>query len=299
MLRVWIAVLTATVGSISARAGAPATKPVIPVTKAAAPLTIDGDLSEPEWQKVAPARVDYVNSKLGVLSDTPRMTVRYLWDDRYLYIGYEFFTKNLKAQGTGTKEGPAANQREGAEISVKGKKVDVAEFFISFGDPNFFWEIHHNELNQFNDVWITVPDPSWKVAQRANVPYGILFGFKEFIDDEGPYTLATAVKLLPKADGSPSTVNDPGDVDTGYSAEIRIPWYGLGAAKSRRTTAKENGKNVPGPWKMASERLNVLAVYQDDELPERYHHSSPTKPAGGWFHHSYAHWPVLELVDAK
>jgi hypothetical protein len=225
------------------------------------------------------------------------MAVRYLWDDHYFYIGYEFFTKNLKAQGTGQREGPAGNQREGAEISVKDKHVDVAEFFVSFADPNFFWELHLNELNQFNDVWCTVPDAAWPVAKRATVPYGILFGQREFLEDEPPYKFASAVKLLPKADGNPSTVNDPSDVDTGYSAELRIPWYGLGAPKSRRTTVKENGKNVPGPWKMAGERLQILAVYQDDALPERYHHSAPDKPAGGWFHHSYAYWQVFEMVD--
>jgi hypothetical protein len=48
---------------------------------------------------------------------------------------------------------------------------------------------------------------------------------------------------------------------------------------------------------MAGERLHLLAVYQDDELPERYHHSAPTKPPGGWFHHSYTPWQIFELTD--
>ncbi len=112
--------------------------------------------------------------------------------------------------------------------------------------------------------------------------------------------------MLPKADGKPSTVNDPSDVDTGYSAEIRIPWYGLGAPKSRRTTLqippKKKGDRpttAPGPWKMAGEQLNILAVYQDAELPERYYHSSPTKPPGGWFHQSEPYWHVFKLIDEK
>ena len=71
----------------------------IPIHKVDHPLSIDGDLSKPDWQKVKPIRVDYIYSKKGVLSDTPRMTVRYLWDEHYLYIGYEFFSKNLKARG--------------------------------------------------------------------------------------------------------------------------------------------------------------------------------------------------------
>ncbi len=303
-LRLVLVPLLFAVGAAVA-ADAPATQPAaITVHKVEHALTIDGDLSKPEWKKVEPLKGDYVNSKSGVLSDVPRMTVRYLWDEHYLYIGYEFFSKNLKAQGSGVKEGPAGNQREGLEIYLSNKKLDVAEFFISFGDPHFFWEIHHNELNQFNDVWCTVPDPSWRLARQASVPYGIIFGHRDIIEDEGQYTLATAVKLLPKADGKPSTVNDPSDVDTGYSAEIRLPWYGIGAAQARQTTLKipaekkgDKETSAPGPWKMSGERLNILAVYQDDDLPDRYHHSSPTKPAGGWFHHSFASWQIFQLVD--
>ena len=283
---------------------APATQPAILIHKIEQPLTIDGDLSKPQWKAVEPIRVDYIISKKGVLSDTPRMTARYRWDDFYFYIGYEFFSKNLKAQGTGKKEGPEGNEREGAEIYVDGKKVNVAEFFISFNEPHFFWEIHLNELNQFNDVWCTVVDPTWKVAQQANIPYGIIFSQREFIADQGPYTLKTAVKMMPKADGKPSTVNDPSDVDTGYTAEIRIPWLGLGAAKSRKTMITlppekkgDRPKVIPGSWKMAGETMNILAVYQDEDSADRYHHSSPTRPPGGFFHQSEPYWQVFELVD--
>lgn len=284
----------------------PTTQPVIEIHRALHPIKIDGDLGKPEWQNVASVPVDYINSKQGVLSDVPRMKARFLWDEHYLYIGYEFFTKNLKAQGNGRRKGPPGNERDGAEIWLAHENVDIAEFFISFSDPNFFWEIHHNELNQFNDVWITVPDPSWRLAQQANIPFGIIFG-QDFLQDEGPYTLATAVKLLPKADGNPSTVNDPSDVDTGYAGEIRLPWYGLGAPTSRRGDAiklpLEKGetqpRTTPGPWKMAGARLNILAVYQDMDLPDRYHHSSPTKPAGGWFHLSQEYWPHFEIVQGN
>jgi hypothetical protein len=282
----------------------PATQTAILIHKIAGPLTIDGDLSKPQWKAVEPLRVDYLFNKKGVLSETPRMTVRYLWDDHYFYIGYEFYSKNLKAQGTGKKEGPEGNEREGAEISVEGKKVNVAEFFISFNDPHFFWEIHLNELNQFNDVWCTVVDPAWKVAQQAQFPYGIIFSQREFIADQGPYKLKTAVKMMPKADGKPSTVNDPSDVDTGYTAEIRIPWLGLGAAKSRKTMIQvppekkgDRLKMIPGPWKMVGEQMSILAVYQDEDLPDRYHHSSPLRPPGGFFHQSEPFWQVFELVD--
>ncbi|HWE03332.1 MAG TPA: sugar-binding protein [Tepidisphaeraceae bacterium] len=125
-------------GADGVAASGPATQPApIPLLKTDTPLVIDGDLNKPQWKKVEPIRVDYIQSKKGTLSDTPRETVRYLWDDHYLYIGYEFFSKNLKAQGTGKKKGPPGNEREGAEIWLTDKNVDVAEFSVSFDDPNF------------------------------------------------------------------------------------------------------------------------------------------------------------------
>ena len=39
----------------------------------------------------------------------------------------------------------------------------------------------------------------------------------------------------------------------------------------------------------------VLAVMQDGDLKDRYHHSSPTFP-GGWFHKGAAHYPRVDLV---
>ena len=141
------------------------------------------------------------------------MNVRYTWDDNYLYIGYETFDKNLVALGTGEKEGPKDNQREGAVIGHAKEKVDVVEFFISFGDTRFFWEIHHNALNHFNDIWCVVADEKWPISKSTRNRFGIYFGTRDIIEDDADAgaTLKTAVKMKPKADGKPSTVNDPSD----------------------------------------------------------------------------------------
>jgi hypothetical protein len=45
---------------------------------------------------------------------------------------------------------------------------------------------------------------------------------------------------------------------------------------------------------MGGRALRILAVVQDGDLPQRYHHSSPTLP-GGWFHHGWDHWPEYRL----
>lgn len=295
--------LFALLASACLAADAPSpTEPLPPILKADKPIVVDGVLDEPCWARAKPIRADHINSKQGVLSSEPHLLARFAYNEEYLYIGYETFDRNLVALGTGQKQGPPDNQREGAVIWKQGVKVDVVEFFISFGDEHFFWEIHQNAANHFNDVWCTVVDPAWPIAKSSLVPFGILFGDEMVIRDEGDHKVATAVRLKPKADGKPSTVNDPTDVDTGYTAEIRLPWAGLGAPLDRRTwierDSPEPGKpkvREPGPWKMAGQTVHLIAVVQDGDLAERYHHSSPTRN-GGWFHKSFPDWPRYRLA---
>jgi len=132
----------------------------------------------------------------------------------------------------------------------------VVEVLSPFGDPQIFWEIHHNALNQFNDILITVVDLDRPAAKSRLFYDGIRFNWREVIEDDAETgcTRKMAVRLKPKADGKPSTVNDASDEDTGYIGEIRLPWYGLGAPKDRGTTriveegARRRCCAAPGKW---------------------------------------------------
>jgi len=268
------------------------------VFKAAAPLVVDGQLDEAAWQKAAAVAVDFIGTKTGVKSDTPRAVAKYTWDDHYLYLGYETFDANLIALGKDETQGPPANRRQGCEIHDPkgGIKVDVVEFFISFGDEHFFWELHQNALNQFNDVWCVSVDPAWPVAKTTMSFYEIIFNHNEWLADDGASTVQIAVKTKPKADGTPSTVNDSSDVDTGCTAEIRLPWRSIGAPTAAATWIERKPEpRLPGPWKMAGQAVSLLAVVQDGDLKERYHHSSPTKKPG-WFHKTQPAWPRYLFV---
>lgn len=271
-----------------------------PVGETSSPVIMDGALDDAVWKDAAPVAVDYIGSKVGEKSPEPRMIAKYAWDSEYLYIAYETFDSNLTAVGTETKEGPVDNQRAGAEIFKKGVNVDVVEFFISFGDEHFMWEIHQNALNQFNDVLCIVPDPNWPVSKTSLAgPHGIIFNQYEWLANDGQSTVAMAVKLKPKTDGSPSTVNDPSDVDSGYTAEIRLPWRSIGAPSAAATWIENKpAPKTPGPWKMAGQTVNLLAVVQDGDLKERYYHSGPLKKPG-WFHKTYAGWPVYQFKGAE
>ena len=264
----------------------------------AQPIVVDGTLDEPVWQIATPVEVDLIEGKQGRKSDEKRMIAKYAWDGNYLFIAYETFDANLIALGNGRTEGPPGNQRPGGSIYDPGTKVDVVEFFISFGDERFMWEIHHNAINQFNDIFCIVPDPEWPVAKGTLTTYGIMFLDAEWLRDDPPHTFARAVKLKPKADGMPSTPNAPGDVDTGYTAEIRIPWRAIGTPKAAETWRQENGKRVPGPWNLVGQHVSLLAVVQDGDLPERYHHSGP-KRKPNWFHKTQPDWPVYGFASAE
>lgn len=267
-----------------------------PVYETTTPLVIDGRLDKPAWRDAIPVAVNVLVGKAGEKSDVPRMTVKYTWDSQYLYIGYETFDTNLVALGTDVRKGPPGRQRQGAVIFQKDSKVDVAEFFVTFGDPLFFWELHHNALNQFNDIWCVTVDPAWPIAKSSMVNYGILFNRQEYLEDDGPNTVAMAVHLKPKADGTPSTINDPSDTDTGYTAEIRLPWKSIGAPSASQTWIKatKTSPRLPGPWKMAGQTMRLLAVVQDGDLKTRYHHSG-TGPIPDWFHKAQDMWPRYEF----
>ena len=293
-------------GEDAAGGGAAAPSPVLPVmVKAREAMVIDGKLDEPDWKRATEIPVNGIWGKKGKRTESPRMTAKYLWDDFYLYIGYEVFDTNLVVKSSGASQGPADNRREGMEIWVKppAPQVDLAEFFIVFDDPNCFWETHHNAANQFNDVLCIVDLPAWKKTKSAMAQWNIYFGKEEYIQDHEGSTLAKAVALKPRADGSLSTVNDGSDQDTGYTGEIRIPWFGIGAPAAAMTwvpvPAKPDGTPAgrkAGPWKMAGRELSILAVSQDGDPADRYCSSAPDMYAP-FFHLGSAGYPRYRLVE--
>lgn len=301
--------LHAAIGTLLAIAAEAEAAEPAPIHKAPAVIAVDGVLDEPAWKQAEVVKADYVWGQVGRRSAQRQMRVRYTWDDHYLYVGYETFDRNLMALGTGKKEGPRDNLREGCAIVHPTRKPDVVEFFISFGDLRFFWEVHHNAANQFNDIWCVVVDKRWPISKSSMNRYGIQLHHREYVQDDATTArrLATAVTLKPKADGKPSTINDPSDVDVGYTGELRLPWLGLGAPLDRETwvnVPKADSKLRPrrhrGPWKMAGQEIRILAVVQNGDLKERYHHSSPTKP-GDWFHKGAEHYPryVLQAESVR
>jgi len=266
---------------------------LVPIYKST-PLTVDGRLDESTWQAAVKLPIHFILGKKGVAGEEAVGYVKICWDDYYLYIGYETYDRNLVAAGTGKTEGDEWNKRPGAKIwDAKDQTIDVAEFFVSFNDdPEHFWEIHHNAANQFSDVFVV--SPRKESPYHKSLRWGIRFVHEAYIHDDGPYKLATAVRLKPRDNPEdrrpvPSSINDPSDVDTGYTAEIRLPFGPIGAplALCDPDTAK---------WKLAGTTIRMQHVIQDADRKHRYHHSSKSF-AGGWFHKGFEDWVRLRFVE--
>ena len=75
----------------------PTPLPAVPIIKADQPIVIDGNLNEPAWHAGVPVDVNYVMAGTGKRDTSTPMIARFLWDDHYLYIGYEVFDSDLTA----------------------------------------------------------------------------------------------------------------------------------------------------------------------------------------------------------
>jgi hypothetical protein len=278
-------------GAFDTNAQEPAsTKTPAQVFRTDKPVKVDGVLDEPCWKQAIPVNMDYEGNGSGKRSAEPRATAKFAWDANFLYIAYETFDTNLVAKSLPFKKGPADNQRGACEISPAAPG-DMVEFMIGFKDPNMFWQIYFNALGEMNDILILAGLPGWKDAKErpAMAVYSVYWAAQEFIRDDDANKLAIAVQLKPKADGKPSTVNQEGDIDTGYTSEIRFPWGGIGAPGSLRTKAG---------WKMAGREMSIFSAVQNGDLKERYYISSGTMTTKAFFHLQFPEWPRYVLVDA-
>ena len=153
--------------------------------------TIDGKLREPAWE-AAPWSEEFVDIE-GEKKPRPRQKTRMkmLWDDRCLYIGAQLDETHVWA--TLTKHD-----------SVIFDDNDFEVFLDPDADSHLYAEL---EINALNTTWdLLLPRP-YKDGGKAINAWEIP-------------GLKTAVHV----DG---TLNDPRDVDRGWSVEIAWPWKSL------------------------------------------------------------------------
>ena len=160
--------------------------------RASGPITVDGRIDEAAWNAV-PWTEDFVDIE-GDRKPAPRFRTRakMLWDDQYFYIAAELEEPHV--WGTLTEHDSVIFHDNDFELFIDpdGDNLNYAEF----------------EMNALNTGWDLLLDKPYKDGGKADNSWEIP-------------GLKTAVHV----DG---TLNDPRDVDRGWSVEIAMPWAVLG-----------------------------------------------------------------------
>jgi WD40 repeat protein/serine/threonine protein kinase len=157
--------------------------------RAAGPVPFDGRLDEGVW-KDAPWTDDFVDIE-GDRRIKPRFRTRakMLWDDRYFYIGAELEEPHV--QGTYTRH----------DSYIFREDNDFEVFLSPDGSNHNYAELEMNALNTTWDLRLSKPyRDDGKAEDNWEIP-----GLKTAVHVHG-------------------TVNNPRDVDRGWTVEIAIPW---------------------------------------------------------------------------
>ncbi len=162
-------------------------------------LQIDGKLDEPSWQR-AEWTEDFVDIE-GARRPVPRFVTRakMLWDDDYFYVAADLAEPQVWATLT---ERDATIYRDN----------DFEVFIDPDGDTHLYYEF---EINAHGTEWDLL------LAK----PYR----------DGGPYLNAWDIGGLQTAVKVWGSINDPSDVDQGWSVEMAFPWKVLKEAWSQRS----------------------------------------------------------------
>jgi hypothetical protein len=177
-------------------------------------LTIDGALQEPAWQSAAWTE-DFVDIE-GEGKPAPRFRTRakMLWDDSCFYVGAELQEPHLWA---------TLRQRD----TVIFYDNDFEVFIDPDGDTHLYYELEVNALGTAWDLLLVKP-----------------------YRDGGPAVNAWDIRGLRLGVGLKGTLNNPADVDSGWSVEIAMPWEVLGEC------AAHKGPPVPGEyWRLNFSRV--------------------------------------------
>ena len=160
--------------------------------KASTPMLVDGKLNDPAWvnSKWSESFVDIEgNLKPDPFYDTK---VKMLWDDNYFYFGAEMEEPHVWATLT-------------ARDAVIFKDNDFEIFLDPDGDTHNYYEL---EVNAFETEWDLILLKPYHDQSKVAVDSWDIPG------------LITKVHVN-------GTINDPSDMDKGWSVEIAIPWKAL------------------------------------------------------------------------
>lgn len=222
------------------------------------PIPITGDLNKPEWL-AAEWTEDFIDISTDVIP-RHRTRVKMLWDETNFYIAAELEEPHV--WGTLTERD-----------SVIFQDNDFEVFIDPDGDNHNYLEIEVNALGTVWDLLLTKP------YRDQGMPVNCF-------DTKG---MQVAVQVQ-------GTLNDPSDIDQGWTVEMAIPW------KALSEITKVSCPPKPGDcW-----RVNFSRVEWDHTVVEGRYVKVPGVPEYNWVWspqhaidmHRPEHWGVVCFGDS-
>lgn len=245
--------------------------------KVAVPLKIDGKLDEWNWRTAPEIHFcGYVDK-----SEPPFPTwAKALWDDQYLYLGFHFEEPDIRAywafspanamdgyfghQGTLYPTQYYVNDistpmRGSPESRIKALDRFAKIFLDPDGDGINYLEAHINPLGNIYTIWFELPlrgCPDLGIRRTGENRIDILYAMP-------------GIRHAVYVDG---TINNPNDIDNGWSVEVALPWEML-----KEFSVK---KRLPLPGEAWG--LHLGRVYRGQIDADR----------------EYWGWPYMEALDS-
>jgi hypothetical protein len=206
---------------------------------------LNGKLEDPVWS-LAPWTDDFIDIE-GDANPKPRFRTRakILWDDNCLYIAAEMEEPHVWATLT---------ERD----SVIFHDNDFEVFLDPDGDAKSYFELEINALNTVWDLWLEIP---YRDGGQADSIWSIQ-GLRTAVDING-------------------TINDPSDMDQGWTVEMAIPWKAL-----------EDKAGMPCPPRRGDTwRINFSRVQWQTTIQDGNYIKLPNKPEDNWV------WSPQGVID--
>ena len=234
------------------------------------PPLIDGEINDLIWQQAK--WTDDFRDIEGDLKPNPALqtNVKMLWDDSYLYIAAKIVDPNVWA-----------NLNHHDEVVFHDNDFEV--FLNPNNTTHQYFELEFNALNTVFDLFLNKPYRNGGSA---------MFGWNA----EG---LRSAVKIQ-------GTINDPSDIDKGWTIEIAIPFKSISLGDhiqvpKEGTLWRINFSRVEWDTKAINGKYTKLKDQNGNDLPE---HNWVWSPQGVVNMHYPERWGYLQFsksnaIDAK
>ena len=191
--RATLVALACLVAAPAAHAAAPQPGPPLTITRVTAPITIDGDLSDPGWKGVTPI-TQWFETRVGDSVEPQVKNVGWLaYDDKFLYAAFEFDDPNPKLiraplgdhdqiSGTTDYAGIIVDSRNDGKTAqmflanANGLQYDALSSDVSGEDssPDWFWDTAGKITATGWTLEIRVPFSSLRYSRAAAPTWGIL-----------------------------------------------------------------------------------------------------------------------------